>query len=224
MQPEPWTHPPRPVPAPEPRLRFSRPELLHLAGAVVLLTLAFAFVLNDQDGDGLEVMERLDVPPELYLASFLAVSSGFVLHELAHKVLAQRYGHWAEFRAQFTGLLVSVAVALGIGVLFAAPGAVHIWGRVTPRENGLISLLGPLTNVVIALAALPFMFQPDTEGLGFLIARTVALVNSLLAVFNLLPFGPLDGRKVLRWSKTVYALALLGSIALFLVVVLGLPA
>lgn len=213
-----------PMPAPEPRLSFSRHELLHLAGAVALLTLAFAFVLNvPVEGGGSTALDRLDVPWQLYLASFLAVSSGFVLHELAHKVLAQRYGHWAEFRAQFAGLFVSVAVALGLGLLFAAPGAVHIWGRVTPRENGLISLLGPATNAAIALLALPFVFQPDTEGLGFLIASTVALVNSLLAVFNLLPFGPLDGRKVLRWNWPVYTLSLLASIALFVVVLLGSP-
>lgn len=227
MDPTPWTHAhARPVPAPEPRVSFSRHELLHLAGAVVMLTVAFAFVLNEWfhgGAGGLSFAERIDVPPSFYLASLLAVASGFVLHELAHKVLAQHYGHWAEFRAQFAGLLLSLGVAAGVGLLFAAPGAVHIWGRVTPRENGLISLLGPATNFVIALAALPFTFRPDTEGLGFLIAYTLALVNSLLAVFNLLPFGPLDGRKVLRWSWPVYALSLAACIALFGVVLLGSP-
>lgn len=213
-----------PQAAPEPRISFSRHELLHLGGAVILLTFAFAFVLNNNGDSGATgVVQRLNVPPELYLASFLAVSSGFVLHELAHKILAQRYGHWAEFRAQFSGLFISVALALGLGFLFAAPGAVHIWGRVTPRENGLISLLGPMTNFVIALAALPFLFRPNTEGVGFLIADTVALVNSLLAVFNLLPFGPLDGKKVLRWSWPIYTVALVFSIVLFIVVLLGNP-
>ncbi len=210
-----------PEPAPRPRIHFSPHELLHLVGAVLLLTLAFAFVLNGDPERSGDLLARLDVPWQLYLASLLAVGSGFVLHELAHKALAQHYGHWAEFRAQFTGLVISVAVALGLGFLFAAPGAVHIWGRVTPKENGLISLMGPLTNVAIALVAWPFTRTPNTESLGFLIADTVALVNAILAVFNLLPFGPLDGKKILRWNKLVYALALVGSIALAVFVILG---
>ncbi len=221
------SNPGAPLPAPEPRISFSRHEVLHLIGSVVLLTLAFAFILHERVNSPtmgrMDLQDRLQAPPSIYLASFIAVGSGFVLHELAHKVLAQRYGHWAEFRAQFAGLAISVAVALGAGFLFAAPGAVHIWGRVTQRENGLISLMGPATNFVIALVALPFVWTANTESLGHLIAETLALVNAFLAVFNLLPFGPLDGKKILRWSKLAYTGALLASIALLIFVLFGSP-
>src|SRR5687768_5892489 len=128
-----------------PRIAFSRTELLHLTLAVVALTLAFSIVLGRQDAGQLP---RLDLPT--VLTAFLAVGTGFVLHELAHKVVAQRYGHWAEFRAQFGGLGITVLVAAFTKFLFAAPGAVLIQGRVTPRENGLIRLVGPGMNLLIA--------------------------------------------------------------------------
>jgi Zn-dependent protease len=33
----------------------------------------------------------------------------------------------------------------------------------------------------------------------------ICLVNLLLATFNLLPFGPLDGKKVLQWNEIAWA-------------------
>lgn len=192
------------------RIRFSPTELLHIGAAVLVLTIAFTLVLND-DMLGVspaDAWERFKAPWQLYVASFVAVSSGFVLHELGHKVLAQRYGHWAEFRGQFSGLFMSLAVAAGLGFLFAAPGAVMIWGRVTARENGLISLMGPGINFIIALLVIPFTFARDTEALLPMTMEVVAFVNAILAIFNLLPILNLDGRKIWHWNKPVYVLSM----------------
>ncbi len=190
-------------------LRFSRTEVLHLAMAVTFLTVAFTFVLSREDSLSPEAaLRRLQAPWQLYLASFFAVSTGFVLHELGHKALAQRFGHWAEFRGEFKGLLVSLAIALGLGFLFAAPGAVMINGRVTPRENGLISLMGPGVNFVIALLAVPFTFATDPDAFLPFTMEVMAFVNSILAVFNLIPVGNLDGRKIWHWNKAVYIAAM----------------
>ena len=41
-----------------------------------------------------------------------------------------------------------------------------------------------------------------------------SLVNAWLATFNLIPLGPLDGTKILAWSKGVWALLLVLAIAL----------
>ena len=59
-----------------------------------------------------------------FLAIFI---SAFLVHELAHKLLAQYYGSWAEFRAQLYGLLITAISALPImPVKFTAPGAVML--------------------------------------------------------------------------------------------------
>ena len=195
-----------------PRVSFSRLELLHLGGAVVILSYAFAIILSDRRS----LPAALVPEPMAILSAFLAVASGFVLHELAHKVVAQRYGHWAEFRAQFGALGLSVVLAAFFGFLVAAPGAVMIQGRVTPRENGLISLVGPGTNFVVGLLFLPFFaFQVNQDSTADHLFATVTFVNALLAVFNLIPLGPFDGRKVWRWSPAVYIVSLLLCLGLF---------
>lgn len=193
-----------------PRIRFSQKELKHITGAVVILTLAFGFLLEKSGSSGLVVPSPLTL-----LAAFLAVGSGFVLHELAHKVVAQRYGFWAEFRAQFGGLFMALVIAILTPFLFAAPGAVMIAGRVTPKENGLISIVGPGVNFVLAAVTFPFSIATNDEAAFPFVMGTIAIVNALLAVFNLLPLGPLDGKKVWRWNRLVWIAAFAASVALF---------
>ncbi len=201
------------------RIRFSRDELAHIGLAVAFLTVAFTLVLNDPGGFGpRDMLARFQAPWTAYVASLIAVSSGFVLHELGHKVLAQRYGFWAEFRGQFSGLVMSLVIAAGTGFLFAAPGAVLIWGRVNAKQNALISLMGPGINFVIALLALPFTFVVDRDAFLPHTMAVVAQVNALLCVFNMLPIWTLDGRKIWYWSRLLYLSTMALAVALLVTV------
>ncbi len=186
-------------------LRFRSRELRDLAVAWVALAVAFTVFLNPGIPRGF-LAGTLDprVVVEPVVASMLVVGSGFLLHELAHKVVAVRFGQLAEFRADYQMLGLAVLAAFA-GFLFAAPGAVYHRGRITRRENGLIALAGPAVNV--ALVA-PF-FLLTTVGTGYLggVGELGLFVNILLAAFNMLPVGPLDGRKVLAWSKPVFAVS-----------------
>ena len=76
-----------------------------------------------------------------------------MLHELAHKIVAQRNGAWAEFRAYPLGLVLAVVSAL-LGFILAAPGAVYIQGAISRKQDGKISIAGPLTNLGLGLAFL----------------------------------------------------------------------
>jgi Zn-dependent protease len=176
------------------KIRFSRKEALHIIVSVAALT--FAFFMTFVYGRQLSQDRML-----YYLAaSALAVLTGFLLHELAHKFVAQRYGAWAEFRAYPTGLLFAMFFAFIAGIVFAAPGAVYIQGRITERQNGLISLAGPATNLAFGAFCIGLMlvFRSD-------LLFIVGWINLFLAVFNLVPVGPLDGAKVFRWNKIAYA-------------------
>jgi Zn-dependent protease len=51
-------------------------------------------------------------------------------------------------------------------------------------------------------------FLTFLEGILYEIGRLGVRINLWIALFNLIPFGPFDGRKVLAWSKGVYLIAL----------------
>lgn len=194
----------------EPGLSFSLREVGDLAAAVVLLSLAFALAL------GCPINGWIPRPVDIAIA-LIAVASGFVLHELAHKLVAQRFGHWAEFRAQYLMLAGSFALAVFAKLLFAAPGAVLIRGRVTVRENGLISLVGPGVNVLLAGISFAVFFSTrvvNNDTFAAKMWRTTAIVNAGLAILNLVPLGPFDGRKVLAWNGWVWALAMGAAMAM----------
>src|SRR6056297_2946881 len=148
-------------------MQFSDRELRDLA--VAWLALGFAFSLLYVDVTATTMSEVLLGAPfaEEFLLSLATVGVAFLLHELAHKVVAVRFGQHAEFRADFGMLALAVAGGLA-GFLFAAPGAVHHRGYITPREHGLVALAGPVTNVglaVVSLAVLPFAPEVGERGL-----------------------------------------------------------
>lgn len=189
-------------------MQTTKREILHLSGSVIVLTIGFAFV---DAGSSFSVTDRWNVlmeRPIIWLASFIAVFSGFVFHELAHKIVAMKYGYWAEFNSEPKGLGISLLVAIFGGFLFAAPGAVQIHGRPDFKENGIISVVGPSTNLLLSAAAFPFTLMTNQEATLPTIMGAVAFVNAFLALFNLVPIGNFDGRKVFHWNKIVWGIGI----------------
>lgn len=183
-------------------------ELTDLLISWITLSAAFAFVFADGGFNLLGFADALAI-------AAVAVGTGFLLHELAHKYVAIHFGAKAEFRAWNLGLLFALVVAAFFRFIFAAPGAVYIYGKnVTVRENGIISVAGPAMNIVIGVfgIALASMYS------GTQIANVAGIVGSInlyLAMFNLLPIFILDGAKVFAWNKAVWALLFI-PLALFL--------
>ncbi len=194
----------------------SSTELKHLFIAWVAISYAFALMLAWMKLDGKPTSSQIFGPfiTDLFIISLVTVGISFIFHEMGHKFVAQQYGAWAEFRMSFGMLLLAIYMAWQIGILFAAPGAVQIFGpHITKKQYGKIAAAGPVMNLFLAFAFMPLL--TDT---GFLyeIGRLGVLINLLLAGFNMLPISVLDGRKVLAWSPVVY-------IGLFMtVIVVGL--
>ncbi len=189
------------------RIHFSEKEVKDLIKAWIIISLAFAIVLA-----GFKSISNF---VQMFLISSLTVGTGFLLHELAHKITAQHYGCLAEFRAFNSGLVLALFMSL-FGFIFAAPGAVMIEGFVNKEKNGRISLAGPFTN--IALAGIFLIIAAITAEPISKLANYGFLINSWLALFNLIPIGIFDGSKILNWDKKVYGIIV--AIAIIMVFVL----
>ena len=208
-------------------------ELRDLVISLIALIIAFSVLFGGR---------QLDT--DMILISTLGVASGFLLHELAHKFTAMHFGYLAEYRANLAGLGLAVVSAFA-GFLIAAPGAVMIsrsrppaqayiqdsmdgsavpdpfqqeeLARQLKREMLLISLAGPMTNIVLA-ATFFILGSSGPAGSGIWgRALTFALfINLILAAFNMLPFGPLDGKKIFDADRRVWALVGLPAILIAL--------
>lgn len=188
----------------------SETEIRDLLRAWIAITVAFAFVLGTREIFSSEFMKNLAI-------AAVAVGTGFVFHELGHKIVAQRYGCFAEFRANTFMLLLALVFAYVGGFVFAAPGAVMISGYVNNRLNGKISIAGPLTNLVLAVLFLGLSVWAGIANLVFLatVFSYGTLINTWLGLFNMIPIGNFDGIKILRWSKLYYGLTVAFGLVLF---------
>ncbi len=183
------------------KLRTSKTELVDLTKAWIAISLAFSIAST-----GL----RFDISfLFIMLISAFTVGVGFLLHELAHKFAAQHYSCQAEFRSMDKMLFLAVAMSF-LGFIFAAPGAVMIHGNITRKENGIISAAGPLANFAIALVFLGLFFQnPSLKGIW----GTGIYINLFLGLFNMLPFGNFDGKKILNWHRYIWVSMLIFGIS-----------
>ncbi len=138
--------------------------------------------------------------------SAFTVGIAFIGHELGHKIMAQHYGCFAEYRANDKMLWLALLMSF-FGFVFLAPGAVIISGPVGKRRNGMISAAGPGTNFVMAIIFMViFNFINISSVRNF--AYFGIMVNGWIGLFNMIPFLMFDGKKILNWNKVVYGVML----------------
>lgn len=193
-------------------------EIVHLVASLIVLTIAFTYP---------------SLSPDRMIIVAFGVGTGFLLHELAHKFTAQRYGYAADYEASPVGLLLAIGLSIITrgGFVFAAPGAVMIrskkvlyspledryWESLqSVKEFAYISVSGAVVNLVLAVSFFIASFFVMPSGLAYAVLRTGAFINVFLAGFNLIPFGPLDGAKVWRYNPVLWGMVGIPSIILFL--------
>ena len=168
----------------------------------------------------------LGLSPVTFLARLIVLLVGMPLHEWAHAWSAHELGddtpRW-EGRLSLNPMahldILGTILILLTGFGWAKPVPVNPYRmRTSPRAGmALSAFAGPASNLVLAmLCALPFrlgLFSVADIASGRLNPATllwlIADVSLNLAIFNLLPFFPLDGEKVLvgvlppRWGDAL---------------------
>ncbi len=162
----------------------------------LLILPIFAYVIAIQVEDLIELLNRtlgiaIEVAPMTadampwILGSFAAVGLfvSVLLHELGHSVAAIRYGFPIDS--------ITLWLLGGVAQLSEQPTD---W-----REELVIAIAGPAVSIGLGLGLLVgvYLIPVGTDALLFVVAY-LALMNLVLAAFNLLPGFPMDGGRVLR--------------------------
>ena len=215
---------------------LSKDEIVQIGISVLAISFAFALIFSGAsiwDGTLLELFGSVHRGEffVLMVLSVVTVGSGFVLHEMGHKLAAIYYGAQARFMMWTNGLVFMLITSVFMGVLFAAPGAVYIFAdRINDRQNGIISLAGPMVNLLIVFVFmaletvapikiyLSFFSGIPMAGFGIgdgavHVWRFGAAINLILGMFNMIPAFPLDGSKIFKWDMKNWAAFLVALLA-----------
>ncbi|MEM4780661.1 MAG: M50 family metallopeptidase [Halalkalicoccus sp.] len=122
-------------------------------------------------------------PWVLGLTAAIGLFVGVVLHELGHSLVAIRYGYPIDS--------ITLWLLGGLAQLSDQP---EDW-----KQEFLIAIAGPIVSVAVGVGSylLLFVVPASLDGVVFVLAY-LALLNVVLAVFNMLPAFPMDGGRVLR--------------------------
>ncbi len=156
----------------------------------------------------------LNLNPATLIARIITLVIALTVHEFSHAYIANRFGDDTPRRAgrltlnplrHLDPIGSFMLVLVGFGWAKPVPINHETIRRNNPAGVMWVSLAGPLTNLLLGVAAaIPLRFglvgynQPSGAifpSLGYFLL-TFLLVNITLFIFNLLPLAPLDGEKV----------------------------
>ncbi len=180
-------------------------EAAHITVSIILVSLVGVSLI----GYG----SILFISPYLITLYIIGFALSYLLHELAHRIVARTNNVKAYFKLDPIGSLLTLVSAIPmLPIKFIAPGAIVLTTPTTMKVVGLTAFWGPATNIVISIIlyissiiSRPIFLSPLLSGILLILAK----FNASIAFFNLLPFGPLDGLKIIKWSMTRWIVMIL---------------
>ncbi|MBN1762513.1 MAG: hypothetical protein JW878_05485 [Methanomicrobia archaeon] len=182
-------------------LGLSRIEFMHIIASFVLFGAFMAWAVS---------------PASLFLENLPAylIGAGLVLivHEFMHNFTSHRFGVESEFRTSAVGMIAVAITSVLFGTVFAVPGKTILYGEPTQDQRGKIALSGPVLSFIMVLL---FWLLADYGGFLGSIGLAGFNVAFIMAVYEMLPITPMDGKEVKSWKRWVWALFFFPVFALY---------
>lgn len=149
------------------------------------------------------------------LARVIVLFTAITVHEYAHGYIAYKLG---DPTAKYAGRLslnpmshldpIGALCMAFFGFGWAKPVPVNpMYFKDRKRDNAFVALAGPASNIILAFAStiltalyvvfIYSKFSNFVTSFIFTVLIQLAALNISFAVFNLIPFPPLDGSKIL---------------------------
>ncbi|MDB5186469.1 MAG: ywhC [Candidatus Saccharibacteria bacterium] len=166
------------------------------------------------------------------------------IHEAVHAYVAHALGDttaseegritlnpFKHIDLYMTILLPAVLILLSLPPIFAAKPVPFDPMRVKYEEFGvaLIGISGPISNLFLAMAAAILYKAVPLVGLPKNVVLTFIIINISFFVFNMIPFPPLDGSRLLYafapepLQKLMHQIESMGFMAIILFFILLVP-
>ena len=153
---------------------------------------------------------------EIHIAAIVALIMSIVLHEMAHGYAANSLGDpTARLQGRLSpNPLVHIdplgSVIIPALLMLSGSGILFGWAKPVPYNpynlnnqkwgEALVAAAGPAVNILLALLfalLIRFSGQFGLNEVFVSLAQYIVYMNLLLSFFNLIPFPPLDGSKIL---------------------------
>ena len=206
--------------------KFSNKELLSIA----ITTIVIAFIISFRDwGPGDPVNIHLGLIN--FFNSILIVLLSLLLVESAVRIAALSFGFQAEYEPFTIGLFISIVITFvsrGFVWFFMPNGfkleplTAHRLGHhryeVDYFTLGMISLFAPIMHIALAI-----FFKAVYIAAPNAILLKAFHLNTLMAIYQILPIPPLAGSKVFFGSRMLYAFSFIGVIVASVFLYSNLP-
>ncbi len=178
-------------------------EIVMLVICTVLFGLAFI------------VADRLAIQADLIIIYMVMGGVALIMHDLGHRMVARKLEIEGHYKFWGWGTLTMLLTSWLFGMAFSQPGRYVFDDEedIDNRDMAFVTLAGPAISMLFAILFLPFALIGGVAGQ---IAVAGFIMNLMTAVYNLMPFSPMDGKVIYDWSRLFWMLTFV-PLALFFI-------
>ena len=163
------------------------------------MTFAIGYIFSDyfkrEPLEGYDPLKFYRKSPLIENIKFAAMitAPAVVFHELAHKFVALSFGATATLHAPYGMYAIVILLKMMRFPLLFFVGGYVSHTPLPALQSALVSVAGPLTNLILWLAAIAVVKYSLVNRKYYKIIVPMGKINMFLCIFNMLPLPGFDG-------------------------------